>query len=81
MGTGRIMGFIDDVAPNPPETNPAKTIDNEDVIMDSDGRPIMYLFKTHSESHIGDLIYFKVYGGNVKAGMDLQILVILIRLD
>lgn len=72
MGTGRIMGFIDDVAPNPLEVNPAKTINDDDVIMDPEGQPIMFLFKTHSESHVGDLIYFKVYGGNVKAGMDLQ---------
>lgn len=71
MGTGRIMGFIDDVAPNPLEVNPPKNADGEDVVLDPDGKPIMFLFKTHSESHVGDLIYFKVYGGEVKAGMDL----------
>lgn len=71
MGTGRIMGFIDDVAPNPMEVLPAKTVSDQDFILDAEGKPVMFLFKTHSESHVGDLIYFKVYGGSVKAGMDL----------
>lgn len=72
MGTGRIMGFIDDVAPNPLQVNPPKDVNGDDVVLDPDGKPIMFLFKTHSESHVGDLIYFKVYGGTMKAGMDLQ---------
>ncbi len=71
MGTGRIMGFIDDVAPNPLEVSSPKTEAGDDFIMDPDGKPVMFLFKTHSESHVGDLIYFKVYGGSVLAGMDL----------
>lgn len=71
MGTGRIMGFIDDVAPNPLQVNPPKTEEGEDFILDPDGKQVMFLFKTHSESHVGDLIYFKVYGGTVTAGLDL----------
>ncbi|MCG8373241.1 MAG: elongation factor G [Balneolales bacterium] len=72
MGTGRVMGFIDDVCPNPLEVSAPKTAEGEDFVMDEEGRPVMFLFKTHSESHVGDLIYFKVYGGNVLAGMDLN---------
>lgn len=71
MGTGRIMGFLDDVAPNPLQGNPPKTVDGEVFELDPDGKPVMFLFKTHSESHVGDLIYFKVYGGSIKPGMDL----------
>lgn len=71
MGTGRIMGFIDDVAPNPLEVNPPKTESGDDFVLNDEGKPVMFLFKTHSESHVGDLIYFKVYGGSVRAGMDL----------
>tara|TARA_Y100001935_G_scaffold52865_1_gene44132 strand:- start:38989 stop:41115 length:2127 start_codon:yes stop_codon:yes gene_type:complete len=71
MGTGRIMGFLDDVAPNPLEANKPKTEDGEEFDLDPEGKPVMFLFKTHSESHVGDLIYFKVYGGTVTAGMDL----------
>ncbi len=71
MGTGRVMGFLDDVAPNPLEANTPKTKDGDSFEMSVDGSPIMFLFKTHSESHVGDLIYFKVYNGSVKSGMDL----------
>jgi elongation factor G len=71
MGTGRVMGFLDDVAPNPLQGNPPKSVDGEEFELDPDGNPVMFLFKTHSESHVGDLIYFKVYGGSIKPGMDL----------
>lgn len=71
MGTGRIMGFMDDVVPNPLQANPPKTESGEDYSLDPDGKPVIFLFKTHSESHVGDLIYFKVYSGTVMAGMDL----------
>lgn len=72
MGTGRLMGFLDDVAPNPLEVNPPKTEDGKDFELDPEGKPVMFLFKTHSESHVGDLIYFKVYGGTIRPGMDLE---------
>ena len=71
MGTGRVMGFLDDVAPNPLEGNAPKTEDGEVFKLDPDGKPVMFLFKTHSESHVGDLIYFKTYGGVIRPGMDL----------
>jgi elongation factor G len=71
MGTGRVMGFLDDVAPNPLEGNPPKTEEGEVFELDPDGKPVMFLFKTHSESHVGDLIYFKTYGGVIRPGMDL----------
>jgi len=71
MGTGRVMGFLDDVAPNPMQGNSPKTEDGEVFELDPDGKPVMFLFKTHSESHVGDLIYFKTYGGVIRPGMDL----------
>lgn len=71
MGTGRVMGFLDDVAPNPLEVNPPKTEEGEEYALDPDGRPVMFLFKTYSESHVGDLIYFKVYSGSIRPGMDM----------
>jgi len=71
MGTGRLMGFLDDVAPNPLEGNPPKTKDGKDFELNPDGKPVIFLFKTHSESHVGDLIYFKVYSGSIRPGLDL----------
>lgn len=71
MGTGRVMGFLGNVAPNPMEANPPKTVDGEEFALEKDGKPVMFMFKNSAESHVGDLLYFKVYGGSVKSGLDL----------
>ena len=72
MGTGRVMGFLGNVAPSPLEANPPKLADSDELLeMDPDGNPIMFMFKNSAESHVGDLFYFKVYGGSVKPGLDL----------
>ncbi len=71
MGTGRVMGFLGNVAPNPTEANPPKTPDGEDIKLDPEGEPLLFIFKNSSESHMGDMLYFKVYGGSAKSGLDL----------
>lgn len=71
MGTGRVMGFLGNVSPNPLEANPPKTVDGEEFELKEDGSPVMFMFKNSAESHVGDLLYFKVYGGTVKSGLDL----------
>jgi len=38
---------------------------------DPKGEPVMFIFKTVAEQHVGELSLFKVYSGTVKAGMDL----------
>lgn len=71
MGTGRVMGFLGDVAPNPMEANPPLLENGDEFALDPDGKPTLFLFKTHSESHVGDLIYFKMYAGKANSGLDL----------
>jgi elongation factor G len=71
MGTGRVMGFLGNVAPNPLEANPPKDTDGQEQKLDKNGDSLMFMFKDSAESHVGDLLYFKVYGGTVKPGMDL----------
>lgn len=72
MGTGRVMGFIGNVAPNPLEANPPQDTDGNEINLDEDGSPVLFMFKNSSESHVGDLLYFKVYGGSVHPGTDLH---------
>jgi elongation factor G len=38
---------------------------------DPKGEPVLFVFKTISEQHVGELSLFKVYSGTVKAGLDL----------
>jgi len=38
---------------------------------DAKGEPVLFIFKTISEQHVGELSLFKVYSGSVHSGMDL----------
>ncbi len=71
MGSGRVMGFIDNVLPNPLESNPDKDVNGNDLAANADQKPLAFLFKTISEEHVGDLTYLKVYGGMLKTGADM----------
>lgn len=71
MGSGRIMGFIDSVAPSPVEIRGPEMVDGEIFDLNPVGKTSLFIFKSHAEEHVGDLMYFKVYSGFVKPGMDL----------
>jgi len=71
MGSGRVMGFIDNVLPNPLEANPDKDIDGNDLTADLEQKPLAFLFKTISEEHVGDLTFMKVFGGTLRTGADM----------
>lgn len=71
MGSGRLMGFIDNVCPSANEMPPQKTIAGEDLPCDASGPACVFVYKTVSESHVGDLSFFKVFSGTVKTGMEL----------
>jgi elongation factor G len=71
MGSGRIMGFLGNISPSPLEGNLPLTTEGEEFELDDNKPESAFLFKTHAESHVGDLVYFKVYSGSLKPGMDL----------
>lgn len=71
MGSGRIMGFIDNCCPSPAEMPPQRTLTGAPLPCDPDGPPCIFVYKTISESHIGDMSLFKVYSGTIRAGMEL----------
>ncbi|HTM94137.1 MAG TPA: elongation factor G, partial [Flavisolibacter sp.] len=71
MGSGRLMGFIDNVCPSANEMPPQKTIAGDDLPCDANGPACVFVYKTVSESHVGDLSFFKVFSGTVKTGMEL----------
>lgn len=72
MGSGRLMGFIDNVCPSANEMQPQKTKRGEDVPCIASGPVCLFIYKTISEPHVGDLSFFKVYSGTVKSGMELE---------
>ena len=71
MGSGRLMGFIDNVCPSANEMPPQKTIAGENLPCDANGPACIFIYKTISEAHVGDLSFFKVFSGTVKSGMEL----------
>lgn len=71
MGSGRIMGFINDIAPNPAQRPPATTEDGGELICSDHGNDVLFIYKTISEARIGMLSYCKVYSGNLKNGEEL----------
>ncbi|HEY0356206.1 MAG TPA: elongation factor G, partial [Flavisolibacter sp.] len=71
MGSGRLMGFIDNVCPSANEMPPQKTTSGEDLPCDANGPACIFVYKTISEPHVGDLSYFKVFSGTVRTGLEL----------
>ena len=71
MGSGRLMGFLDDIAPSPAE-RPARKLENGDeVSYNSDDKTTLFIYKTISEPQVGMVSYFKVLSGKVKPGDEL----------
>ncbi len=71
MGSGRLMGFIDNVAPSATDQFKEKLMSGQELACDAKGTPAIFVFKTLIEPHLGKLSFFKVMSGEVKAGMDL----------
>ena len=71
MGSGRLMGFIDNVCPSAHEMPPQLTRSGDKLACDANGPACSFIYKTISEPHIGETSYFKVYSGTVKSGMEL----------
>lgn len=71
MGSGRIMGFINDICPSPVD-RPGEPLQDGGVInIDSEEPTSMFVFKTMSEPQIGMVSYFKVYTGSLSIGDDM----------
>lgn len=69
-GTGRIMGFINDVCPSPAD-RPAAKSNQGDLVISTAGPAVLFIYKTFSEPKVGRVSYFKVYSGKVKSGDEL----------
>ena len=71
MGSGRIMGFIHDVCPSPADRPAAPLEGGGSKPCDAGARPCVFIFKTVQEPKVGNVSYFKVYSGTLKAGDEL----------
>ncbi|HRO72085.1 MAG TPA: GTP-binding protein, partial [Saprospiraceae bacterium] len=70
-GSGRIMGFINDIAPSPADVPPYKLADGSTKSYDASGPTSIFIYKTISEPQVGLVSYFKVYSGKLKGSDEL----------
>ena len=71
MGVRRLMEFLGNVVPFVSDMPKARNTRGEEVPADSSAPTSIHFFKTGMEPHIGEVSYFKVMSGTVKAGADL----------
>ncbi len=72
MGVRRMMEFLGNVCPFVSDMPAPETINGEEVKPDANGPLSVFFFKTSVEPHIGEVSYFKVMSGTLKAGEDLD---------
>ena len=71
MGSGRIMGFINDICPSPSDRPPIAMETGGELEVSEQGPTAAFIFKNMSEPQVGMVSYFKVFSGVLKAGDDL----------
>jgi len=74
-GVARVMDFIAKYGSSPVDRAKIKGEDansGDAVDIALDGRdPVVHVFKTISEPHVGELSFFRVYSGSITTGLDL----------
>jgi elongation factor G len=76
IGCQQLLDFIVTYGPSPKDRGAVKAVNHQtkaeiEVLPDPSAQPSLFIFKTISEQHVGELSYFRVYSGAVTAGMDL----------
>lgn len=77
IGTTTLLDFICDYCPSPIDAAPFKgkktaSGDEAEIKPEEKGDPLLFIFKTISEPHVGEMSFFRVLAGKVTAGIDLQ---------
>ena len=72
MGSGRLMGFIDNVAPAADDLRPEQTVEGEVLERTSDAPTALFVFKTVFQPSLGQITFFKVKSGSVKVNDKLE---------
>ena len=71
MGVGRLMEFLGNVVPFVDEMPAVHNTRGEEVKLDPNGPTSVFFYKTGVEPHIGEVQYFKVMSGTLRAGDEL----------
>lgn len=76
VGANNFLDFVVKNFPSPLDAGSVegKMKDSDKVInvpVNPNGEPVMFIFKTISEPHVGELSLYRVYSGTITAGLDL----------
>ncbi|MCW8812243.1 MAG: elongation factor G, partial [Chlorobium sp.] len=76
VGINNFLDFVSNFFPSPFERGgvSAKLAGKKEPVLvkvDPSGEPVLFVFKTISEQHVGELSLFKLYSGKVTPGLDL----------
>ncbi len=71
QGVGRFMDFVVENLPSPVEVPPTLTTEGKELALDASNPPMVFVFKTAVEPHLGEISFFKVYEGVVTEAIDL----------
>ncbi len=71
VGTARLLDFVVNVCPSPAAMAPVAT-DSGSVAHDAAAEPVVLIYRTMAEQHVGDYSFFRVYSGVIESGMDLE---------
>lgn len=72
MGSGRLMGFIDNVAPSAVDKPPFSTANGKEISYDESLPVSAYVFKTQYEPNLGKINFVKIMTGKLKAGITVM---------
>jgi len=65
MGSGRLMGFIDNVAPAASDLKSEQSMEGNEIKPDKDAETTLFIFKTIYQPNLGQITFFKVKSGEV----------------
>ncbi|MEO1450006.1 MAG: elongation factor G, partial [Bacteroidota bacterium] len=71
MGSGRLMGFLGNVAPSAGDMGPEHSTEQQPIPVDAE-ETTLFVFKVSNDKHTGMMSFFKVCSGEVHAGMELH---------
>jgi elongation factor G len=74
VGVARLMDFIAKYGSSPLDRKRYAAVDsggNAAEVRLTDPEPVAHVFKTMAEAHFGELSFFRIYSGALKAGMEL----------
>jgi elongation factor G len=66
MGSGRLMGFIDNVAPAAADLKPEQSVAGDDILSEKNAPVALFVFKTVYQPNLGQITFFKVISGEIK---------------